>query len=87
MQIYALAAFRSRQSVLRFDSALNEYGITSDIITTPRQISMGCGLSVRFDLAQLALAENLYYSGGYNNLIGFYRLNMDGTRVLISPIL
>ena len=47
---YGIAAFRSRQQVMRFDSALRRAGIEADIVSTPRVVSVGCGLSVAFDL-------------------------------------
>ena len=51
--VYGVAAFRSRQQVLRFESALRQRGVPTGVVTTPRDISMGCGLSVRFPMERL----------------------------------
>jgi len=45
-ETFGIAAFRSRQQVFRFDSALRRSGINGRIISTPREIQVGCGLSV-----------------------------------------
>lgn len=49
-ETYGVAAFRSRQQVLLLEAALRREGVASRIVSTPREVSMGCGLSVRFRL-------------------------------------
>ena len=49
---FGLAAFRSRTQVLRMEDALHRAGLSAGVIATPREVAIGCGLSVRFDLAQ-----------------------------------
>ena len=48
--VYGIAAFRSRQQVLRFEDVLHREGIPCGVVTTPRAVALGCGLSVRFDI-------------------------------------
>ena len=43
MESYALAAFRSRQAVLRFEEELRHAGVPTRVVTTPRAVSLGCG--------------------------------------------
>ena len=45
---FGLAAFRSRTQVLRMENALHRAGLSAGVIATPREIAVGCGLSVRF---------------------------------------
>ena len=42
MESYALAAFRSRQAVLRFEEELRRAGVPTRVVTTPRAVSLGC---------------------------------------------
>ena len=49
-EAYGVAAFRSRQNVLWFEQVLRRHGVPVSVISTPRNISMGCGLSLRFPL-------------------------------------
>lgn len=86
MDHYAIAAFRSRQAVLRFDDELRRAGLVTHMITTPRAISMGCGLSVRFDRRALPIAMEIYRAHPIANLIGFYEAQQEQNRIQIQPI-
>ena len=73
-QTFGIAAFRSRQMVLRFDGALRRAGIASDIVSTPREVAVGCGLSVQFDLRDWKTVQSVYRQTPTGNLIGFYQV-------------
>ena len=77
-ETFGIGAFRSRQQVMRFDSALRRAGIHSQVISTPRDVSVGCGLSVRFDLKDTQAVLDAYQRARPGNLIGFYRVNRSG---------
>ena len=49
---FGIAAFRSRTQVLRLEDALHRAGLSAGVISTPRQVAIGCGLSVRFELSE-----------------------------------
>ena len=83
---YAIAAFRSRQQVMRFEDALRREGLNAGIVTTPREVAMGCGLSVRFDLRDAERVRNVYRRVNPGNLIGFYRVDYAGGRAKIAPL-
>ena len=84
--LYGVAAFRSRQQVLRFESALRQRGIPTQIVTTPRDISMGCGLSVRFPMERLGEVRRTLLASNPGNLIGLYRAEYDGARLRVSLV-
>ena len=82
-----IAAFRSRQQVMRFDSALRRAGIRSEVISTPREVALGCGLSVRFDLQDARAVMDVYRHMPAGNLIGFYQVaRAPGQRTMIVPL-
>ena len=83
---YGVAAFRSRQQVLWFEQALRGRGVPVEVISTPRDISMGCGLSVRFPLSQSGEVRRAALAANSPNLIGLYRADYDGARVRVSPL-
>ena len=57
------------------------------IISTPRDVSLGCGLSVRFDLRDAPAAMNVYRQARPGNLIGFYRVDrLPGQRAQVTPL-
>ena len=85
-EVYGVAAFRSRQQVLRFEQVLRREGVPVRVVSTPRDISMGCGLSVRFpveDAERVKRAARMYDTG---NLIGIYRAEYEGGRLKVTPI-
>ncbi|MBR6185958.1 MAG: DUF3343 domain-containing protein [Clostridia bacterium] len=86
-ETFGIAAFRSRQQVMRFDSALKRAGLRSEVISTPREVSMGCGLSVRFDLNDAERVMNIYRRSRPENLIGMYQVEMNGNgRPTVTPM-
>lgn len=87
MESFIIAAFRSRQSVLRFDTQLRQIGIASSVISTPREVSMGCGLSVSFPQQHLHQAITEYERARPVGLIGFYLVQpMQGSRSTLTPV-
>ena len=85
-EIYGVAAFRSRQQVLRFEAVLRRMGVPAQVVTTPRDISMGCGLSVRFPMLDLARVRGALSAANAGNLIGLYRAEYDGVRLRVTPV-
>ena len=83
---FGIAAFRSRQQVMRFEDALRRSGVNVGIITTPREVAMGCGLSVRFDLRDGEYVRQIYRRVNPGNLIGFYRVEYMGGRPRVMPL-
>lgn len=73
-EVFGIASFRSRQQVLKFEGALRRAGVRVEVITTPRDVSVGCGLSIRFELADEARVKEVYSQLRPSNLIGFYRV-------------
>lgn len=84
--IYGVAAFRSRQQVLRFEAALNRQGVPARVVTTPRDIAMGCGLSVRFPMERLQDVKRALLTQNTSNLIGLYQAEYDGARLRVRPV-
>ena len=84
---FGIAAFRSRTQVLRLEDALRRAGIDAGVISTPREVAMGCGLSVRFHLADASKVMAVYRRLYPAALVGFYRVDDYGTRqIRLSPL-
>ena len=77
MESYGIAAFRSRQAVLRFEEMLRRAGV--------RAVSLGCGLSVRFPVQDMPIAAQVYRANPLHNLIGFYIAREQGGSLQVSP--
>lgn len=86
-QSFGIAAFRSRTQVLRMEDALRRSGLDAGVISTPREVAMGCGLSVRFDLHDTPQVMQVYRRLNPGALVGFYKVEGYGTRSLrITPL-
>lgn len=85
-EIYGIAAFRSRQQVLRFEDILRREGVNVRIVTTPRAVALGCGLSVRFALEDAERVRTVLRRANPGNLIGLYRVEQSGGRASVSPL-
>ena len=84
---FGIASFRSRTQVLRLEDALRRAGLSAGVISTPREVAMGCGLSVRFELAELGQVLAVYRRVNHGALIGFYRVENYGTRqIRLMPL-
>lgn len=84
---FGIAAFRSRTQVLRLEDALRRAGLEAGVISTPREVSIGCGLSVRFSLAQTPQVMQVYRRLNPGALVGFYRVDDYGTRAMrLTPL-
>ena len=84
---FCIAAFRSRLQVMAFEEALKQRGMKASIVTTPRAVALGCGLSVRFEEADFPRVKALYKALGLGNLIGFYRVTRDQAgRTAVHPL-
>ncbi len=85
-EVFGIASFRSRQQVMKFENVLRREGARVSIITTPRDVAVGCGLSIRFDLGEYDLVADAYRRYKPTNLIGFYQVERDGNRMSSRPI-
>ncbi len=83
---FAIASFRSRQAVFRLEALLRQKGVESRVISTPRAVSLGCGLSLRFDLSRFPAVLSVYRAGNVPNLIGFYRVEPGQAGLRVSPL-
>ncbi|MGN1019849.1 MAG: DUF3343 domain-containing protein [Aristaeellaceae bacterium] len=85
-QQFGIASFRSRQQVMAFEQALRRSGVKAEIVNTPRAVAAGCGLSVRYALADEKAVAEVYRAVKPGNLIGFYRAERatDG-RLTLRP--
>ena len=73
--IYFFAAFGSRTQGMRFFDTLKKCGLTTAIVNTPREASIGCGLSVRFCECDLDAVRLALLRGHYTAFHGFFEYN------------
>lgn len=86
-QSFGIAAYRSRTHVLRMEDALRRAGLAAGVVSTPREVALGCGLSVRFELQDTPAVMAIHRRLNPGALIGFYRVDDYGTKHMrLSPL-
>ena len=70
-----LVVFRSKSETLKFASILASYGHKSTIVSTPRQISVSCGVSARIDGKALDAAKNIVLRRQFYTFAGIFVSN------------
>ncbi len=67
---YFTITFPTTHNALHAEKVLDECGVSFLVVPTPREISAGCGLSIRFFEDSLFLILEKFHSGGivFSNL-------------------
>lgn len=74
---FGIVTFESTHHAIKGESIFKEFDIPSKTIPTPRDITLSCGLSIRFDLSDMDKVIELVNS---DNLAikGVYKFTKDG---------
>ena len=83
---YMVVAFRSRNQTAKMHEIFTLNGVPSKIINTPREVTVGCGISVRFDEAFLAKAKMLVNRYPQTSFVGFFRVFISGSKYVAKRI-
>ncbi len=73
-----LAVFRSRAQALDCVSRLREAGVPAQLVSTPREAEVGCGVSVKFEEAFLPRARALLQKRKYSSFSGWMKRTERG---------
>jgi hypothetical protein len=87
VEVFGVIGFHSRQQAIRFDTALKKKQIKSMLMSTPREIVIGCGLSVRFELKDMDQVIYAYKTIRPASMIGIYKINRRGNQSFVDKIL
>ncbi len=83
---YVVVAFRSRSHTIRFSSYLSSNGVYNEIINTPKEAGVGCGLSIKINKAQFQTVKRITLSLKLNSFAGFFLVKIVGGRRLVKSI-
>lgn len=72
-----LAVFRSRSQAMDCNSRFRRSGIPSNLINTPKEAGVGCGLSVKFPQSMERRARALISGGRYSAFYGYMIVNYN----------
>ena len=83
---YILISSNSRNSVLTFSKILSNYSIQSKIVSTPRAVSVSCGLCVKTDYRFLKDVINIIHQSKLNGFDGVFLYTRINTTERIERI-
>ena len=86
MDPFGFVAFRSRQQTTAFQLALRTTGVRCNIINTPHELGMGCGLSLKFLLSDTAAVLALVDRQKPGALIGVFTAQNVNGRLVCKPL-
>lgn len=69
-----LAVFRSRSQAIDCNARMRAAGIAANLVNTPREANIGCGLSVKIPQHALDKARILVRNGNYSAFYGFFKV-------------
>ncbi len=72
---YILAIFRSRAQAVDCNIRLKSFGVPSELINTPKEANIGCGLSLKIPRAAADRAKNVLKRANYSAFYGFFIVN------------
>ena len=82
---YIVIAFRSRAHTVRFAEFLRQNGAYCQIVNTPKEAGVGCGLSARINVKDFPVARRAVAVTAYTSFAGFFLVkNARGQRIVKS---
>ena len=76
--MYCIFSFKSRQEAMRLLENARRLGIDVSIVSTPKFVYVGCGLSVKTSIENYHALYNVFVSNKFSTFIGAYRVKTDG---------
>lgn len=70
-----IAIFRSRSQAIDCNAKLKAAGIAAELINTPKEANIGCGLSVKFTKNAAERARYIIHKSNYSAFYGFFIMN------------
>lgn len=86
MEKYLFIAFRSREHTVKFYEYLRSRRVEGEIINTPREAAIGCGLSIKFSAKQKNAVQTALARNRYQSFIGVFSVTVGDGRKYISPL-
>ena len=81
---YLIATFRARTETINFANILRSYGVNVMIISTPRQINVSCGISVKFNPAYENKAREILSRRRFDSFGGLYLAKHSNGRLIFD---
>lgn len=80
-----VVVFKSKTEVFAFIEQARYLGVGASVVSTPKEIKIGCGLSAKISDSQTQLAKKIISSYGYSTFYGIFTIKkIAGTQKLVK---
>ena len=76
-----LAVFRSRSQAMDCMQKMRALNIPAQLINTPKEANVGCGLSLKFSVSVATRAKNIIAKMNYSSFYGYMRMDFKGGKI------
>lgn len=81
-----IIAFRSRGHTVQFSNYLRNFGINSLIVSTPKEVGVGCGLSVETNIKNINIVKIAVRKTNLSSFAGIFYVKTIGKNITIKSI-
>ncbi len=76
-----LAVFRSRSQAIDCMTKMRAFNIPAQLINTPKEAGVGCGLSLKFSAAAAPRVKSIIAKMNYSSFYGYMRIDFKGGKI------
>ena len=83
---YLIVAFRSRAHTIQFANLLRSQNFAMEIVNTPKEAGVGCGLSVKVRKQNYDLIKRLVLMSALPSFAGFFAVKELGEKRIVKAV-
>ncbi len=83
---WIVIAFRSRAHTVKFSELLTKNGIKNQIVNTPKEAGVGCGLSVKISKNYFNVVKKAVFNTKLSSFAGFFSVKQFAGQMIVKSI-
>ena len=83
---HVVVAFRSRAETVKFSEVLKKYGVYNEIVSTPKEAGVGCGLSLKISQQSITATKRVIAVLGAKSFAGFFLVKILANKKIVKSI-
>ncbi len=83
---YIAVTYKSRSHTVKFSEFLRKNGIKNEIINTPKEAGVGCGLSAKISVSDYLTVKKAVRMANLPSFVGFFLVKMTYGRRTVKSI-
>lgn len=81
-----VVVFKTKTEVFLFLDQAKAYGINGRVVSTPKELKTGCGLSAGLNDNYAPFAVKIIKNGNFSTFFGIFRLKRSGLKSSLTKI-